>query len=115
VEEFGNAKRTWFETFLLLPCGIPSHDTFGRVFARIDPSQFQEAFLEWVQAVVAFSKGQVVAIDGKRLRRSHDKTNGKAAISMVSAWATDNRMVMGQVKVDDRSNEITAIPALCST
>lgn len=112
MEEFGNAKRTWFETFLLLPSGIPSHDTFGRVFARINPAQFQEAFLEWVQSVVSFSKGQVVAIDGKRLRHSYDKTNGKAAISMVSAWATHNRMVLGQVKVDDKSNEITAIPAL---
>lgn len=112
MEEFGNAKRSWFETFLVLPNGIPSHDTFGRVFARLDPAQFQECFLGWVQAVVTLTRGQVVAVDGKRLRHSYDTANDKAAISMVSAWAADNRMVLGQVKVDDKSNEITAIPAL---
>ncbi len=112
VEAFGNAKLRWLRTFLALPNGIPSHDTFGRVFARLDPEQFQACFLAWVQAVAARTERQVVAVDGKTLRRSHDGVLGKAAIHMVSAWATTNRMVLGQVKVDEKSNEITAIPAL---
>jgi predicted transposase YbfD/YdcC len=117
IEQFGNAKLPWLRTFLELPHGIPSHDTFGRVFAALDPEQFQAGFLRWVQAVVArtsarLTPGQVVALDGKTLRRSHDRTNGKAAIHLVSAWATANRLVLGQVKVDDKSNEITALPAL---
>ncbi len=117
IEQFGNAKLPWLRTFLELPNGIPSHDTFGRVFAALDPAQFQQCFLGWVQAVVARSggqltPGQVVALDGKTVRRSHDCTNGKAAIHLVSAWATENRLVLGQRKVDDKSNEITALPAL---
>jgi predicted transposase YbfD/YdcC len=117
IEQFGNAKLPWLRTFLPLPHGIPSHDTFGRVFAALDPEQFQRCFLGWVRAVVArthgqLTPGQVVALDGKTLRRSHDRANGKAAIHLVSAWATANRLVLGQVKVDDKSNEITALPAL---
>jgi predicted transposase YbfD/YdcC len=117
IEQFGQAKLPWLRTFLALPHGIPSHDTFGRVFAALDPAQFQRCFLGWVQAVVArthgqMAPGQVVALDGKTRRRSHDRTNGKAAIHLVSAWATANRLVLGQVKVDDKSNEITALPAL---
>jgi len=117
IEQFGQAKLPWLRTFLPLPHGIPSHDTFGRVFAALDPAQFQHCFLGWVQAVVTqtqgqLTPGQVVALDGKTLRRSHDRTNGKAAIHLVSAWATQNRLVLGQVKVDDKSNEITALPAL---
>ena len=112
VEEFGKAKLAWFRSFLPLPNGIPSHDTFGRVFAALDPEQLQQCFLAWVQAVAASSDGQVVAVDGKQLRRSHDRTNGKAAIHMVSAWASANRLVLGQLKVDEKSNEITAVPAL---
>jgi predicted transposase YbfD/YdcC len=117
VEAFGQAKRPWLRTFLALPNGIPSHDTFGRVFAALDPEQFQRCFLGWVQAVVARSHGQltpgqVVALDGKTLRRSHDRANGKAAIHLVSAWASENRLVLGQLKVADKSNEIAAIPAL---
>jgi predicted transposase YbfD/YdcC len=117
IEQFGNAKLPWLRTVLDLPHGIPSHDTFGRVFAALDPAQFQQCFLGWVQAVVArtggqLTPGQVVALDGKTLRRSHDRTNGKAAIHLVSAWATANRLVLGQRKVDDKSNEITALPAL---
>jgi predicted transposase YbfD/YdcC len=115
IEQFGNDKRPFFDKFLLLPNGIPSHDTFGRVFARINPEQFQACFLEWVQDLVAASgdklKG-VVAIDGKTLCGSRDAASGKGAIQMVSAWARSNRMVLGQVKVDDKSNEITAIPQL---
>ena len=91
---------------------IASHDTFGRVFARLDAMQFQECFVDWVSAVSEVTRGQVVAIDGKTLRRSHDRLIGKSAIHMVSAWAATNRLVLGQTRVDDRSNEITAIPDL---
>ena len=112
VEEYGKAKQEWFRTFLEIPNGIPSHDTFTRVFARLDPEQFQACFLRWMKAVSEVIGGQVIAIDGKVLRRSHDKGIGKAAIDMVSAWATANRLVLGQVKVDEKSNEITAIPQL---
>lgn len=112
VEEFGKAKKDWFQTFLELPNGIPSHDTFGRFFSLLDPQAFQDTFLQWVQSVNDLFKGQVVAIDGKCLRRSHDHGKGKAAIYMVSAWATANQLVLGQVKTDEKSNEITAIPRL---
>jgi len=112
VENFGNAKHDWFKQFLKLPHGIPSHDTFGRVFALLDAEQFQTCFVEWIQAVNEVTQGQIVAIDGKKLRRSHDKTIGKDAIHMVSAWASENRLVLGQIKVDDKSNEIPAIPQL---
>ena len=112
VENFGKAKLNWFKTFLELPNGIPSHDTFGRVFAHIDPEEFQSCFLSWMQAVSKLINAEVMALDGKKLRRSHDRTLGKAAIHMVSAWATANRLVLGQTKVDDKSNEITAMPEL---
>lgn len=98
--------------FLELPNGIPSHDTFNRVFARLDPQEFRTGFMSWINAVSAVMGGQVIAIDGKVLRRSHDHGIGKAAIDRVSAWATANCLVLGQVKVDDKSNEITAIPQL---
>ena len=120
IELFGHAKEAFFKSFLPLPNGIPSHDTFNRVFARLNPQQFQKCFLEWVQDLVRATSGQVkgvkgkgvVAIDGKQVCGSRDTPNGKGAIQMVSAWAQDNGMVLGQVKVDDKSNEITAIPAL---
>ena len=112
VEAFGKAKEKWLKKYLELPNGIPSHDTFGRVFARLDPEQFQTSFLNWVQAVMRVTDGQVVALDGKKLRRSHDGALDTAGIWMVSAWATANRLVLGQVKVDEKSNEITAIPSL---
>lgn len=112
IAEFGQAKRDWFQKFLELPNGIPSHDTFNRVFARLDPQQFREGFRSWISAVSSILGGQVIAIDGKVLRRSHERGIGKAAIDMVSAWACANRLVLGQVKVDDKSNEITAIPQL---
>jgi predicted transposase YbfD/YdcC len=94
-----------------LPNGIPSHDTFGRGFARIDPKQFEECFLNWVRGMTGKIPG-VIAIDGKTLRRSHDAVHGKKALHLVSAWAVENRMVLAQVAVDEKSNEITAIPEL---
>jgi len=112
IEEFGNAKTDWFRTFLTLKHGIPSHDTFNRVFTRLCPNQFQSCFLKWIQSVATITDGQVVAIDGKKLRHSADPWDGSAAIHMVSAWASENRLILGQVKVDEKSNEITAIPAL---
>lgn len=112
VELFGKNKKAWLGTFLQLPKGIPSHDTFGRIFARIKPDEFQKRFLEWVQAVETLTAGQVIAVDGKKLRRSHDQAAGKAAIYLVSAWATENQLVLGQAKVAEKSNEITAIPDL---
>lgn len=112
VQMFGQQKKEWLSRFLDLKNGIPSHDTFGRVFARLDPEQFQCSFLSWVQAVFAVTGGQVIAVDGKALRRSHDKEAGKHAIHMISAWATDSRLVLGQQKVAKRSSEITAIPKL---
>jgi predicted transposase YbfD/YdcC len=112
VETYGQMKEKWLRTFLELPHGIPSHDTIGDLFARLDPEQFRRGFLNWVQAVNEITGNQVIAVDGKTLRRSHDGPLGMKAIHMVSAWATANQIVLGQVKVDDKSNEITAIPAL---
>lgn len=112
VELFGKTKKAWLKTFLKLPKGIPSHDTFGRVFAKIKPEEFQKRFIEWVRAVETLTAGQVIAVDGKKLRRSHDHPDGKEAIYMVSAWATENQLVLGQTKVAEKSNEITAIPEL---
>jgi predicted transposase YbfD/YdcC len=112
VETFGQAKRAWFERCLDLAHGIPSHDTFGRVFALLSPQALQGCFLRWIQAVAQVTAGQVVAIDGKTLRRSYDRRSAKAAIHMVSAWATYNRVVLGQLKTEEKSNEITAIPEL---
>ena len=112
IETFGNAKIDWFKTFLELPNGIPSHDTFGRVFSIIDARNFQDIFIEWTKMVWEAAEGRVVAIDGKTVRRSADKANGKSPIHMAGAWATANGVALGQVKTDDRSNEITAIPKL---
>ena len=112
IAHFGHAKRKWFRRFLALPHGIPSHDTFGRVFAALDPDAFKTAFLAWVQTVAALLPGDVIAIDGKTLRRTFDTAADKAAIHMVSAWATAQGLCLGQVKTDAKSNEITAIPKL---
>jgi predicted transposase YbfD/YdcC len=111
IEQFGNEKYDWLKSFLELPNGIPSHDTFGRVFARLDPKQFEQCFFCWVDSLSEKVAG-VIAIDGKMLRRSHDGTNGKRALHMVSAWADENRLVLAQVAVKEKSNEITAIPLL---
>lgn len=112
IETFGKAKEAWFTELLNLENGIPSHDTFGNVFAVIDTHQFSKAFSRWVSDLAQLTAGQVIAIDGKCLRRSIDRASGKAAIYMVSAWAHQNQLVLGQQKVDDKSNEITAIPKL---
>ena len=112
VELFGKSKYVWLRRFLDLPNGIPSHDTLGRVFSRIDSKQFQRCFTDWVKRVSEQTQGQVIAIDGKTLRRSGDRGAGKSAIHMVSAWAQANSVVLGQTKVSERSNEITAIPEL---
>ena len=112
MEEFGIAKEAWLRQFLELPNGIPSHDTFNRVLQRLKPEEFHRCFLNWVQAVAQATDGQVVAIDGKRLRRSHNRRDDCAAIELVSAWAQHNRLTLGQVKVAEASNEITAVPKL---
>jgi predicted transposase YbfD/YdcC len=112
IEDFGQEREEWLRQFLELPAGIPSHDTFNRVFRLLDPVQFQGCFLRWMQAVAEVTAGEVVALDGKALRRSFEKGTAKRAIHMVSAWASENGVVLGQRKVDTKSNEITAIPAL---
>ena len=120
VELFGRSKLEWFQTFLELPGGIPSHDTFGDVFARLDPEQFQSCFMAWTQAIAELLPEEVVAIDGKTARRSYDRAGSKRAMHLVSAWATQNTPVsstgqaltLGQVRTEEKSSEITAIPQL---
>jgi len=112
LQLFGNGKRKWLEKFLELPNGIPSHDTFGRVFALLDPRQLVEVLRQFVQAVTGSLQGEAVAIDGKTLRRSGEMATGKAALHLVSAWATQHGVVLGQVATAAQSNEITAIPVL---
>ncbi len=112
VAEFGELRREWLAGWLELPGGIPSHDTFGRVFAALDPVAFEACFAGWVGAVAEATAGQVVAIDGKVARGSHDRGAGRAALDLVSAWASANRLVLGQLAVAEGSNEIPAIPAL---
>src|SRR4051812_43129902 len=112
IAEYGRKKRTWLSQFLDLRRGVPSHDRFNAIFAAIKPAEFEACLLSWITALHEVSGGQVVAIDGKTLRRSYDKASGKSAIHMVSAWATANHISLGQVVVDAKSNEITAIPKL---
>jgi predicted transposase YbfD/YdcC len=112
VEEFGNAKYEWLRGFLELPNGIPSHDTFGRVFSRLSAKAFQECFQSWVNEISILTQSEIVPIDGKTLRRSYDRGSGKKAIHMVSAWTSANRLLLGHVKTEEKSNEITAIPEL---
>jgi predicted transposase YbfD/YdcC len=110
IEEFGKSKEKWLRKLLPLVNGIPSHDTFRRVFQRIDPDKFETCFVNWVNSLSVVN-GQV-AIEGKTLRRSHDVSNGKQALHLVSAWASESSLVLGQVETDEKSNEITAIPDL---
>jgi predicted transposase YbfD/YdcC len=109
---WGWANHDWLKTFLELPGGIPSHDTFGRVFALLDPEQFAACFSSWMAAVCQRLGLKQVAIDGKALRRSHDRGKGKAALHLISAWAVEKGLTLGQRAVDGKSNEITAIPEL---
>jgi predicted transposase YbfD/YdcC len=112
MELFGKAKEGWLRTFLALPHGIPSHDTFGRVFAQVDPQAFGAGFLNWTAALHTATQGEVIALDGKTVRHSFDAATGKGALHLVSAWASKNGLALGQLKVAGKSNEITALPAL---
>jgi predicted transposase YbfD/YdcC len=112
IAEFGRSKRKFLEKFLDLSAGIPSHDRFNAIFRALQPAEFEKCLLNWIVALHEVTDGQVVAIDGKTLRRSFDTASGKAAIHMVSAWATVNHISLGQIVVDEKSNEITAIPKL---
>jgi len=112
IASFGEAKKDWLGKFLDLENGIPSHDTIGRLFGLLDPEAFEACFSQWVRAACKHVDGEVVAIDGKTLRRSYDHASNKAALHMVSAWASENGVALGQVKTEETSNEITAIPEL---
>jgi predicted transposase YbfD/YdcC len=112
IEEFGHLKLAWLRKYVPLANGVPRHDTIARVVSRLNPEGLQKCFLGWMQAVVEATPGQVVAMDGKTLRRSFDRGSRKSALHLVSAWASRNGVVMGQVKTEEKSNEITAIPAL---
>lgn len=112
MEWFGEAKEEWLGKFLELPHGIPSHDTFGRVFSLLDPQAFGECFLRWSAALHEVTQGEVIALDGKTVRHSFDGATGQSALHLVSAWASENGITLGQLKVDGKSNEITALPEL---
>jgi len=112
MEEFGEAKQEWLRKYLELPHGIPSHDTFRRVFSILGPHAFGECFTRWSQALHDATNGEVIALDGKTVRHSFDTFSGQPALHMVSAWASENGLALGQVRVDEKSNEITAIPRL---
>ena len=112
IEEYGKAQAEWLAQVLDLPHGIPGHDTFRRVLSRLDPEELTECFIAWTGALSDLCGGDIVALDGKTLRHSLDRAAAKTAMHMVSAWANANRLGLGQVKVDDKSNEITAIPKL---
>lgn len=113
IEDFGKANESWFRTFLDLPNGIPSHDTFGKVLAVLDPDAFEQRVQLWIHALLGSdTAGKHIAIDGKTLRRSFDRASRKAAIHMINAYVHENHAVFGQLNVDDKTNEITAIPKL---
>src|SRR5688500_6181124 len=113
MELFGKSKRTWLATFLALPHGIPSHDTFGRVFARLNPQRFQQGFLSWAQAVAQLTHGVLVSLDGKTVKASFDRATATSPLHLLSAWCSEQGgLVVGQTKTDKKSNEITAIPEL---
>lgn len=111
IENYGNAKEEWLRGYLKLPNGIPSHDTFNRLFSALDPKKLEESFINWVKSLADITHGEIVSIDGKTIRGSRDK-NAKSFVHMVSAWANTNHLVLGQIKVGEKSNEITAIPKL---
>src|SRR3989442_5073932 len=110
MELFGKSKRQWLQTFLALPHGIPSHATFGRVFARLNPTRFQECFLSWTRAVAALTQGTLVSLDGKTVRASFDRATAASPLHMVSAWCAQNGgLVIGQLETDSHAKEITAL------
>lgn len=113
MELFGKSKRAWLQTFLALPHGIPSHDTFGRVFARLHPQRFHQCFLAWTQAVAQLTQGALISLDGKTVKASLDRATASSPLHMLSAWCSDHGgLVVGQIKTETKSNEITAIPEL---
>lgn len=112
IAKWGRTKKEWLAKFLDMSTGVPSHDCFNRVVAGIKPAEFENCLLSWITTLHEISDGQIIAIDGKTLRRSYDAASSKSAIHMVSAWASDNHISLGQVVVDEKSNEITAIPKL---
>lgn len=112
MEIFGEANLNWLQKYLPHENGIPSHDAIGYLFSKLNPDSFKANFIKWIQSVATISKGEIVAIDGKTLRHSYDSKSNKAAIHMVSAWANHANIILGQLKVDEKSNEITAIPQL---
>lgn len=112
IENYGISKQKWLKQFLVLPNGIPSDDTFRRVFEFIDPEALHRCFVRWVETLVTQMAGEIVSIDGKTVRGSYDRTQGKSALHVISAWASEQHLVLAQVKVEDKSNEIPAIPAL---
>jgi hypothetical protein len=112
IETYGKVKYNWLKEFLELPNGIPSHDTFSRVFARIEPNEFQKCFTSWVNSITKKLGLEVIAIDGKTLKNSYDRNEKQKTLHIVSAWSTSHQLILGQQKVDKKSNEITAIPAL---
>jgi predicted transposase YbfD/YdcC len=112
IENYGISKQTWLEEFLALPHGIPSDDTFRRVFEFIDPEALNRCFLRWVETLVTKMGGEIIPIDGKTIRGSYDRNQSKSALHVISAWASEQSLVLAQMKVEDKSNEITAIPAL---
>jgi predicted transposase YbfD/YdcC len=112
IEMYGIARKKWLNKFLELPNGIPSHDTFARVFSQINPDEFNKSFLNWIKGISKITAGEIIAFDGKQSRNSGDEKNGQGVINTVSAWAASNRLVLGQKKVEGKSNEITALPQL---
>ena len=112
IQTFGEAWIKWFKKFLILPNGIPSHDTFRRVFERIDPKQLEQVLIDWSNTLNACLEGKVIAIDGKTLRSSCDKSKGISALHTISAWVAEDKLVLGQCKVKDKENEIIKIPEL---
>ncbi len=112
IETYGISHYRWLSSFLRLPFGIPSADTYRRLFERISPSEFERCFNSWLSSLVTDLGAQVIPIDGKTLKGSYDRNQEQSALHVVSAWASEHRLFLGQVKVDDKSNEITAIPAL---
>jgi len=111
IESYGHSKREWLSGYLNLPGGIPSHDTFNRVFSLIDPVELRKCFIGWVQSIAKITEGQIISIDGKRMCNSGEQGK-KAVIHMLSVWSNTNSMVLGHIKVNDKSNGITAITAL---